>query len=118
MFIVRGGNVITPSGSAGILEGITRDSMLTLAADMGYATEPRRISALELVDAHQAGKLQEAFGVGTAAVTAPIELVQVREHALQLAPVTDDSFALRVKQRLEGIRSGELPDVHGWNTVV
>jgi|GEM_PF-8461 len=117
MFLLDG-IIVTPPVSDTILDGITRDSILTLAADMGYATEQRRISALELVDAHQAGKLQEAFGVGTAAVTAPIELVQVREHALQLAPVTADSFALRVKQRLEGIRSGTEPDVHGWNTVV
>ncbi len=112
------GKIVTPPVSDTILDGITRDSILALAADMGYATEERRISALELVEAHRAGKLQEAFGVGTAAVTAPIELIQVHEHALQLTPVTDDSFALRVKRRLEGIRSGTEPDTHGWNTVV
>ncbi|MEQ1744328.1 MAG: branched-chain amino acid aminotransferase [Saprospiraceae bacterium] len=117
MFLLDG-KIVTPPLSDSILDGITRDSILTLAADMGYATEERRISALELVEAHRAGKLQEAFGVGTAAVTAPIELVQVREHALQLAPVTDDSFAVRVKKRLEDIRSGAMADTHRWNTVV
>lgn len=112
------GKIVTPPVSDTILDGITRDSILTLARDMGYATEERRISALELVEAHRSGTLEEAFGVGTAAVTAPIELIQVQEHALQLAPVNENSFALRAKKHLEGIRSGTEPDTHGWNTVV
>lgn len=117
MFLLDG-KLVTPPLSDSILDGITRDSILTLARDMGYATEERRISAFDLVEAHQSGRLQEAFGVGTAAVAAPFERIQVREHTLQLPSLSAESFSVRVKQRLEDIRSGVLADVHGWNTVV
>ena len=117
MFVLDG-NVVTPPLSDTILDGITRDSILTLAREMGYTVEERRISAFELVDAHRHNRLQEGFGLGTAAVTAPFESIRVHDQDLQLPPVTDDAFAVRVRHLLQDIRSGQHPDVHGWNTVV
>jgi len=117
MFVIDG-KVVTPPISDTILEGITRDSIITLASELGYPVEQRTISALELVEAHQRGTLQEGFGVGTAAVTASFELIRVHDKDLLLPPVTDDSFAVRVRRLLQEIRSGERPDVYGWNTVV
>jgi branched-chain amino acid aminotransferase len=117
MFILDG-KVVTPGLSDTTLDGITRDSILTMAADMGYPTEERRISAFELVDAHRRGVLQEAFGVGTAAVTAPFESISVRDTTLKLPPVHPGVFALQARERLQDIRSGALPDVYGWLTLV
>jgi branched-chain amino acid aminotransferase len=112
------GKVVTPPVSDTILEGVTRDCGLKLAADLGYPVETRQISAYELVKAHARGALQEAFGIGTAAVTVPIELIQVGPDALQLPPVTDNSFTLKVRKRLLDIRTGALEDTYGWNTIV
>lgn len=117
MFVIDG-KIVTPPLSDTILEGITRDSIITLAAGLGYPVEERTISALELVDAHRRGILHEGFGLGTAAVTAPFELIHVKGENLQLPPVTEASFSLRVRKLLQEIRSGERPDVHGWNTIV
>lgn len=117
MFVLDG-KIVTPPLSDTILDGITRDSILTLATELGYTTEERKISAQELVDAHRRGVFQEAFGAGTAAVTAPIELIRVKNEDLELPPVGAQSFALRVKQLLEEIRTGQRPDEHGWNTIV
>jgi branched-chain amino acid aminotransferase len=116
-FIIDG-KIVTPPLSDTILEGITRDSGLILAAEMGYPVETRKISAFELVKAHKNGTLQEAFGIGTAAVTIPIEMIRVGSEDLNLPPVTNDSFAMKVRRRFEEIRSGAQPDVYGWNTVV
>lgn len=117
MFVIDG-KVVTPPLSDTILEGITRDSILLLAREMGYPTEERTISAHELVEAHHKGLLQEGFGVGTAAVTAPFQLIHVKGEDLHLPPVTPANFALRVRQALQDVREGRRVDTYGWNTVV
>jgi branched-chain amino acid aminotransferase len=117
MFVIDG-KVVTPGLSDTTLDGITRDSILALAPELGYAAEQRPVSAFELVEAHKRGVLQEAFGAGTAAVTIPFELIQVKEHALKLAPVQPDFFSVRVRELLNEIRTGQRPDTHHWNTVL
>ncbi|MCB0573678.1 MAG: branched-chain amino acid aminotransferase [Saprospiraceae bacterium] len=117
MFVI-GDRLITPPLTDTILEGITRDSILTLAADMGVQIEVRRIGAGELLEAYQRGELLEGFGVGTAAVTAPFELIRFREHDMRLPAVQPDSFSVRVGRMLQEIRTGRREDVHGWNTIV
>lgn len=117
MFVLDG-KVVSPPLSDTILDGITRNSILTLAGDLGYAVEECPVSAFELVEAHRRGVLQEGFGVGTAAVTAPFELIRVKEQDLALPPVGPDSFSLRVKTLLSAIRAGMEPDRYSWNTVV
>ncbi|TNE69220.1 MAG: branched-chain amino acid aminotransferase [Bacteroidetes bacterium] len=117
MFVLDG-KLVTPPLSDTILDGITRDSILALAPELGMPAEERTISAFELVEAHRKGLLQEAFGVGTAAVTAPFELIQVQEHTLPLPPVGPDTFAVRVRELLQEIRTGLRPDPFQWNTIV
>jgi len=78
VFIVRDGKLITPSQSSGILEGITRQSLLALAGDLGLAVEERQIARAELYLA------EEVFLTGTAA-----EVVPVRE--IDGHPVGDGS---------------------------
>ncbi|MEM9992146.1 MAG: branched-chain amino acid aminotransferase, partial [Bacteroidota bacterium] len=68
IFFVIDGKVITPATDGAILKGITRDSVLTILRDWGYEVEERALSIDEVVEAHQAGLLQEVFGTGTAAV--------------------------------------------------
>jgi len=92
--------------------------VLILAEEMGYNVEERSISAYELVEAYRKGALQEGFGVGTAAVTAPFELIGVKDEMLYLPQVHPDMFCVRVRSVLSDIRNGRREDVYGWNTII
>ena len=61
-----------------------------------------------------AGRLTEAFGVGTAATVAPIAVIGYEGHDYDLPALTDDAFARRVGAALDAIRTGQAPDPHGW----
>ncbi len=110
--------LVTPSLSDSILDGITRDSFITIAKDMGIKVEERKIGADELISAHGKGILQEAFGTGTAAVVAPIQLISIKGKDYTLPAIKDDNVALKIKQRLLDIRVGAAPDKNNWNTIV
>src|SRR5690606_41041290 len=72
VFFVLGDKVVTTELSDTILEGITRDSVITILRDNGYTVEEKALHIDEIVDAYRAGELREAFGTGTAASIAPI----------------------------------------------
>lgn len=113
MFMIDN-TLITPSIGGTILKGVTRDSVLTLAKAKGMKVEERRVSVTEVMDALKAGKLQEAFGAGTAATIAPIALIQYEGVDYQLPPLDQRPFAPSILKELNGIRTGELPDRFGW----
>lgn len=114
-FFVINGKVITPTTERGtILDGITRKSVIQLAEELGYEVEERGISTDELIAASEAGTLQEAFGAGTAATVAPVASITLGERELTIPPVEEWAVAPAVRNRLRAIRSGELPDTHGW----
>lgn len=117
MFVING-KLVTPALSTAILDGITRDSILTLAKDMGVQTEERRISIEELKSGFQDGSISEMFGAGTAAVVATIAVVNIHGKDYKINPPTPDSFQNRVKEKLNQIRVGLAPDIHGWNYVI
>ncbi len=110
--------LVTPPLSDTILDGVTRDSLLTIARDMGYPTDERKISAAELITAFEKGKLQEAFGAGTAAVTAPIQTIHIKGKDYTLPAYSDKSFCNQLKKRLTDIRTGLEKDVYFWNTII
>jgi branched-chain amino acid aminotransferase len=118
VIFVIDGMVATPPLSDTILSGVTRDSLLTLASDLGYKTTERKISALELKKKFEEGKIQEAFGSGTAAVTTPIATINIQGIDYHLPAYTGDSFINKVQNRLNDIRLGLYPDHHLWNTVI
>ena len=117
MFVLDG-VLVTPALSTSILDGITRRSVLALARDWGVPAEERRVSSREIMDALAAGKLQEAFGVGTAATIAPIAIIGYEGHDHNLPAVPADAFSRRVGAALEAIRTGHAPDPHGWMLAV
>lgn len=112
------GKVVTPALTGSVLPGITRKSCLELLRDWGVSVEERLISAQELFDAAESGKLEEAWGSGTAAVVSPIgELAEGDEKVIisgnKIGPVTQ-----RLYDELTGIQWGRLPDTHGWTVKV
>ena len=117
MFVID--NVlVTPPVSDSILDGITRDSLLTLAKDLDIKTEERSISINELQNAFERGKLTEAFGTGTAAVVAPIKTIGINGKDLHLPAYNTDSLMNKLKHELESIRLGLTDDRHGWNDIL
>jgi branched-chain amino acid aminotransferase len=113
-FVIRG-VAVTPPLTGTILPGVTRDSLLTLLPEMGIKAEERAVSVEDLMAAHGAGELDEAFGAGTAATVAPIGTIRYRDREIQL-PTRPDSVAERVRARLHSIRTGQEADTHGWLT--
>ena len=114
VFFVLDGKAITPPLGGTILPGVTRNSALTLLREMGIPAEERQITIDEIVSAHAAGKLAEAFGAGTAAIVAPIACIRYRERDLQFPSPTDSSVATRLRARLVAIQTGREPDTHNW----
>jgi branched-chain amino acid aminotransferase len=106
--------LVTPALTDSILAGITRQSVLELARHWGWKVEERKISVKELVTALQQGRVQEAFGVGTAATIAAIELIGFEDHDYVLPPVHERKYATRIYHELENIKRGKAPDPFGW----
>ncbi len=117
MFVIAD-TLVTPPLSDSILDGITRESLLILANDMGYKIEERPVSVDELEKAFRIRAITEAFGAGTAAVVAPIQTIQINGIDYQLPIYKQDSVSNQLKQKLEKIRSGVDEDIHGWNYVL
>ena len=108
LFLVRDGVIYTPSLASSVLQGITRDSVLTIARDLGYDVRevpiPREF--IYLAD--------EAFFCGTAVEVTPIRTFdKITVGGGQKGPVTD-----AIQKRFFGIIRGDLPDTHGWLTPV
>lgn len=117
MFVMNG-KLITPKLSTAILDGITRDSLITIAREEGLTVEERRISINDLEEGFKNKSLTEAFGCGTAAVVAPIAVINIRGIDYAFPPVEASSIQMRLKKRLLDIRTGAAPDKHNWNYLV
>jgi len=106
--------LVTPALSDSILAGITRDSVLQLARRRGMRVEERKIAVAELVDALANGRVNDAFGVGTAVTIAPIELIGYEGKDYVLPPVGIRQFSTSMLKELESIRRGQAPDPLNW----
>jgi branched-chain amino acid aminotransferase len=116
VFFVIDDTLVTPPLSDSILDGVTRDSLLTLASVRGIKVEERRVSVKELEHVLETRQISEAFGAGTAAVVSPIRSIGIdgRDYAL---PVVGDrgSMTITLKDALDDIRYGRTTDRFGWN---
>ncbi|HRD39071.1 MAG TPA: aminotransferase class IV, partial [Bacteroidia bacterium] len=106
--------LITPATSDTILAGVTRDSVIQLARDWGMMVEERKVSIKEIFDAHKNGKLQEAFGVGTAATIAHIVTIGFEGKDYELPPIEQRKFSPKIDQALRDIRKGRVEDKFRW----
>ena len=113
MFVMDGQLCTAPAGGS-ILAGITRMSVMKLAADMGLEVAERMISVEELFDAYDRGALTEAFGTGTAAVISPVGQMEYRGRVMRLHDGKIGPVAQEIYDRLTGIQRGELADPYGW----
>jgi branched-chain amino acid aminotransferase len=115
VFFVIGDKVVTPDlGMDTILEGVTRDSVITLLREKGVTVEERPVNIEELEQAHKEGKLKEAFGTGTAASIAPIYALTYHDDKMLLPPVEEWEQTNWLKKTLADIRYGRVADTHHW----
>lgn len=114
VFFVIDGVAVTPPLQGTILPGITRDSVITLLQEWQIPIEERPIALDEILDAHRQGKLQEAFGAGTAATIAQIETICVDEMELDFPETGDRSLGSRLLRHLDRIKTAQADDPYGW----
>lgn len=114
IFFVIDDELITPQLNGSILPGITRDSVLALSKSWGIKTTERRISIDEVLAAHDAGKLQEIFGSGTAAVISPVGQLKYGDREIILGDGSVGPLAQKFFDTLMGIQYGTAPDTMGW----
>jgi len=110
--------IITPAINGSILQGVTRDSVITLLKDFGYKVSERKISLMEVLAAMNDGSLVEAFGTGTAAVISPIGEIYYDGKILKMNNGGVGPVAQKLFDTLIGIQTGRLEDKHGWTVKI
>jgi branched-chain amino acid aminotransferase len=114
MFFVVDGTILTAPLSGTILPGITRASVMTVAADLGLKAEERSITVEELLEAQKSGRLTECFGSGTAAVISPVGHLSYKDETFQIGSGGIGPITQKLYDELVGVQFGTLPDKRGW----
>ncbi|WP_062435901.1 branched-chain amino acid aminotransferase [Herbidospora daliensis] len=114
LFFVFGDRLLTPALTGTLLPGITRDSILTFAADLGLTAEEGRLSIEEWQAGCESGELTEVFACGTAAVVTPVGSVKGADRAWTVGDGTPGPVTLKIREELMGIQYGTRPDPHTW----
>lgn len=112
-FITADGRLVTPELSGSILEGVTRDSILTVAGDLGLEVEERRVDFTQLLDDIRSGAVTEVFACGTAAVVTPINGFKAPDLEVTI-PAAPGEYTMRIREMLLDIQYGRREDTHGW----
>lgn len=114
VFFKIDGKVITPALNGSILPGVTRKSVIQLLKEWDVPVEERALSLEEVKQAHKEGKLEEAFGAGTAAVISPIGELSCDDEKLVINNHETGDLAKRLYDTLTGIQYGNLEDKFNW----
>jgi len=117
VFVING-KLVSPSLGDTVLNGVTRNSVISLARHYGIEVEERRIPVSELKAAAESGALTEAFGVGTAATMTPIEAIGFQGGDVELPPVDSWNVMPMLSLALDNIRRGKSEDPFGWRLVL
>ena len=114
MMFAYGNKIVTPCLNGSILPGITRDSVLKLARQLGYETEEARLNVHDIFADAKSGKLTEAFGTGTAAVISPVGVLAMEDEKVTLGDGGIGPVAQKLYDTLTGIQYGRIEDKNGW----
>ena len=113
-FLFDDGSIITPPADGTILEGITRDSVLTLAREQGLNVREERYAIDQWRADAQSGKLLEAFACGTAAVITAVGNVQSAQGSFAIGAGGAGQMTQQLRSKLVDIQRGIATDSHGW----
>ena len=108
------GEIVTPALTGSILPGITRKSCIEVLKNLGYKVSERLISVDELIEALEQGKLEEAWGCGTAAVVSPIGRLMYRDVEYNINDEKIGDVTQQLYDILTGIQWGKTEDNFGW----
>jgi branched-chain amino acid aminotransferase len=109
-----GKRLLTPALTGTLLPGVVRDSLITLAPDLGLTVEEGRISVDDWRKGCADGSLTEVFACGTAAVIAPVGHVKSRQGEWQVGDGEPGDVTMRLRQALLDVQYGRAADPHGW----
>ena len=106
--------IVTPSLTGALLPGVTRDSLLTVAQDLGIRADEGRISVQDWQAGCESGEITEVFACGTAAVVTPVGHVKSRLGSWSISDGGAGEVTMRLRQALLDIQTGQTPDKHAW----
>lgn len=118
LFVHMNDEIVTAPLLGTILNGVTRDSVLTLLRDWGYKVSERRYAFDEVVEAKTKGTLHEVFGTGTAAVISPVGELGHKAGAVPIGDGKIGPLAQKLYDSLTAIQYGRAADPYGWTAEV
>ena len=108
------GEIVTPELTGSILPGITRKSCIEVLKNLGYKVSERLLSVDELISVIESGKLEEAWGCGTAAVVSPIGRLMYNDVEYIINGEKIGDTTQKLYDILTGIQWGKIEDTFGW----
>ncbi len=114
LYFVYGDRIVTPELTGSLLPGITRDSLLVLARDLGYTAEEGRISIEDWRRDTENGTLTEVFACGTAAVITPVGTVKCASGEWEQSGGEPGEVTMKLRKALLDVQSGAAGDPYGW----
>ncbi|GAA1486373.1 branched-chain amino acid aminotransferase [Brachybacterium fresconis] len=114
--VTADGRLLTPTLTGSILEGVTRESILRLAADRGLEPIEQKLDVSEVLAQLGSGEITEMFACGTAAVINPIGEFRAHGGSWTVGDGGSGEVTLALRQELTDIQYGRIPDRHGWLT--
>jgi branched-chain amino acid aminotransferase len=118
MFMING-EVITPTLETGtVLPGVTRRSIIQLLRDKGYTVTERLVTVKEFLSAIEEGKIEEAWGCGTAAVVSPSGKLVYQGKDYVIGDGSIGRLTQELYDELTGIQWGRVADPYGWTDTI
>lgn len=114
LYFVYGDRIVTPELTGSLLPGITRDSLLTIARDLGYTAEEGRITTEDWKRDNENGTLTEVFACGTAAVITPVGSVKSERANWTQGDGEPGEVTMKLRKALLDLQTGHNADTHGW----
>ena len=118
LYFVKGkgdaATVITPKLTGTLLPGITRDSILSVAKDLGYKVDEVMLSVDDWRDGVQSGEISEIFACGTAAVVSPVGQAKSAMGTWVTGDGQPGPITMQIRNQLLAIQHGTTADTHGW----
>ena len=114
IFFKIDGQIYTAPTVGTVLPGITRMSCIELLKSWGYQVNETRLAITDIMDAAEAGKLEEVFGTGTAAVISPVGELVYEDRKAEINGGVIGPVTQKLYDTPTGIQWGKLPDEHGW----
>ena len=118
-FVLNGKILLTPSvNDETILPGITRDSILKIAPDLGFEQIQVHVTIDDIIDMYKRGELTEIFGCGTAANISPVRLLNFKGKVIDVGTDTIGPAAKKFDEHLSGIQNGTIKDTRNWVNLI